>query len=310
VRFKTDGTPDVDFGTGGQVQLGLGPSAGAFTRLRAVAVQPDGGIVVAGIVGVAGGDYDAVVARLAPGGGLDNSFGMGDGRIRVPLGPGIDGFAALGLQPDGRIVALGATAQGSAYIATFVRLTSAGLLDNTFDGDGIISIDVWDVGNDTMGYEWGASIAFQPDGKIVVAGSAWSGTGFNACLVRLNGNDGSRDAGFGANGVKVVSLAPGHFDRMIGLALQPDGKFVLGGSVPLVEGSSNFDAVVARFGSSGGLDFGFGTGGVTTRELGGDIKAIDQPRAIALDADGRIVTAGFFLTAPGPEMLLLARFWP
>jgi len=190
-----------------------------------------------------------------------------------------------------------------------VRLTSAGLLDNTFDSDGKISIDVWDVGN-APDYEWGASMAFQPDGKIVVAGSAWSATGQDACLVRLNGSDGSRDAGFGINGVKVVSLAPGHYDRVIGLALQPDGKFVLGGSVPIAAGSSNFDAVVARFGSSGVLDLGFGTGGVTTRELGGDIKAIDQPRAIALDADGRIVTAGFFLNAPGPEMLLLARFWP
>jgi len=96
VRLKTDGTPDLEFGTGGRVQLGLGPSAASFTRLMAVAVQPDSGIVVAGIAAESGGDFDAVMARLAPGGGLDNSFGMGDGRVRVSLGPGIDGFVAAG----------------------------------------------------------------------------------------------------------------------------------------------------------------------------------------------------------------------
>jgi uncharacterized delta-60 repeat protein len=219
----------------------------------------------------------------------------------------------LALQPDGRIVAFGGTQVGSASIATIVRLTSAGALDDTFDADGKMSIDTWELGNDTADYEWELLIAFQPDGnggKIVAAGSSMSGTGPNASVVRLNGSDGSRDTGFGTNGVKVVSLAPGHFDRVDGLALQPDGKFVLGGSVPSAAGSSNFDAVVARFGSSGVLDLGFGTGGVTARELGGDVQAIDQPRAIALDADGRIVTAGFSLIAPGPEKLLLARFWP
>jgi uncharacterized delta-60 repeat protein len=309
VRFNADGTTDLGFGTGGRVELGLGPSEAAFTNLRAVVVQPDGGIVVAGIASVVDGDFDAVVARLAPGGGLDNSFGIGNGRIQLPLGPGIDGFAALGLQPDGRIVAFGTTEQGSANIATFVRLTSAGLPDSTFGADGKILIDSWEA-RDATGYLWGASVAFQPDGKIVAAGSAFSGTGDNACLVRLNGSEGSRDTGFGPDGVKVVSLTPGRFDRVIGLALQPDGKLVLGGSVPIAASSSNFDAVVARFGSSGLLDLGFGTGGITAREIATEVNAIDQPRAIALDADGRIVTAGFFLSAPDPEKLLLARFWP
>src|ERR1043166_4782827 len=72
VRFKPDGTPDLTFGKAGRVQLSLGPTEPSFSRLRAVAVQPDGGIVVAGIVSIAGGDFDAVVARLGPAGGLDH----------------------------------------------------------------------------------------------------------------------------------------------------------------------------------------------------------------------------------------------
>jgi len=304
-RFKTDGIPDPAFGTGGRVELDLS-AAGHFNRAKAVAVQADGGIVVAGIYEL-GGSFDPVVARLAPGGGLDNSFGM-NGRVRVPLGSGIDGFAALRVQSDGRILAVGTTSSGTTDLVTLVRLTSGGLLDSTFDSDGKLLINGWEIGDPID--DWQTAIAFQPDGKIVVAGSAWSGAGFDACLLRVNSNDGSPDAGFGTNGVKVVSLAPGHLDRLTGLALQPDGKLVLGGSVPIAAGSTNYDAVAARFSSEGVLDFGFGAGGIATHELGGDVNATDQPRAIALDADGRIVTGGFSLAAPGPEQLLLARFWP
>ena len=77
VRFNADGSPDLGFGTGGHVQLDLN-AAGApkFTALNAVAVQPDGGIVVAGRTedGVTTTNIDAVVARLAPTGALDSSF--------------------------------------------------------------------------------------------------------------------------------------------------------------------------------------------------------------------------------------------
>jgi uncharacterized delta-60 repeat protein len=312
MRFNTDGSRDPAFGTNGRVQLELN-AAGAiqFTGLHGAAVQPDGGIVVAGIVTTAtSSDFEAVVARLAPNGGLDNSFGTGEGRIQVPFGPGVDGFAALALQPDGKIVVAGTTAQGSANISMFARLTTAGRLDTSFNTDGAISIDLGDMGASGGDLAFGTSIAFQPDGKLVATGSASSGAGFDACIVRLNGTDGLPDSGFGVSGVKVVSLASGHVDRIVGLALQPDGKFVLGGSVPNAAVSTNFDVVLARFGSSGALDFGFGTGGVVTRELSGVTDASDQPLSIRLDADGRILITGSFSAAAGAEKLLLARYWP
>ena len=60
---------------------------------------------------------------------------------------------------------------------------------------------------------FGAAVKVQADGKIVAAGGASAGGGSDACLVRLNGNDGSLDTGFGSSGVKVVSLGSGPTPR-------------------------------------------------------------------------------------------------
>jgi hypothetical protein len=66
----------------------------------------------------------------------------------------------------------------------------------------------------------------------------------------------------------------------------------------------------ARFRSDGSFDLGFGTGGVAIRELSGIANATDEPHAIALDADGRIVLAGSVVLPGASSKLLLARFWP
>ncbi len=314
VRFNVDGSPDLGFGTGGHVQLDLN-AAGApkFTALNAVVVQPDGGIVVAGRTedGVTTTNIDAVVARLAPTGALDNSFGT-MGHTTVPFGPAGDRFLSLALQPDGRIVAVGASVvpvgQGTSNIAAFARFNTDGRLDSSFSGDGFFTIDVGDKVTNGSDFVFGAAVRIEPDGKIVAAGGASAGGGSDACLVRLNGNDGSLDNGFGSNGVKVVSLGSGNVDFVNALAIQPDGKFVIAGGT--LNGGSNTDSFVARFGTDALLDLGF-AGGFVPHDIGDTVDAIDQLQGIALDADGRIVATGYYFSGPNTlQKVTVARFWP
>jgi uncharacterized delta-60 repeat protein len=145
-----------------------------------------------------------------------------------------------------------------------------------------------------------AGAVFQPDGKIVVAGNT---------LIRFQGDvimgpftlpdkfavtrfnpDGSLDATFGTGGQVLAGFGSGQSggtlgDVANGVALQPDGKIVVAGSVPRPATSAH-DFVLIRFNADGSLDTGFGTGGlVTVSHTGG-------AGAVAVQPDGKIVTLG------------------
>jgi uncharacterized delta-60 repeat protein len=141
------------------------------------------------------------------------------------------------------------------------------------------------------------------DGKLVAAGSA----GVGICLVRLNTSDGSPDTSLGSDGVKVVLLGSGtgsNASSIAGFAIQPDGKFVIGGA--LLNGST-LDAIVARFGAGGTLDLGFSGGFVSY-----NASTINLFQALAMDTDGRIVSAGFTGASldGAHDQLALVRYWP
>src|SRR5947199_852342 len=129
-RYRADGSVDLTFGSGGRVVTDFGGDDTAF----ALAVQPDGKIVVAG-VSTGGGTMDFALARYDSDGALDTTFGSG-GRVVTDLGGngGNDEAFALVVQPDGRLVAAGAsTAAGSLDFAfALARYNTDGTLDATF----------------------------------------------------------------------------------------------------------------------------------------------------------------------------------
>jgi uncharacterized delta-60 repeat protein len=266
--LEPQGTEDTSFGSGGRSLIDLGDRRGDDFG-DAVALQPDGKIIVAGVHRATGGNSNFAVARLlVPQGTLDPSYGLGDGWSNVEFG-GTDRGSAVALQPDGKIVVAGSrNANGTNDFAVTRLLEPQGTEDTSFgEGNGRSLTDFG-------GEDSGSAVALQPDGKIVVAGRS----GGNFAVARLQPN-GSPDTTFGPGGKSIVDFLGD--DEGNAVALQRDGKI-------LVAGWSDDNFAVARLQPNGLLDSTFGTGGKSIVDFGG----IDRGYAVALQPDGRIVVAG------------------
>jgi len=171
-RLNTDGSIDNSFGTNGIASTTFGSVNAAY----AVALQPDGKIVVAGSSGPAS-QHDFAVARFDSDGSLDNSFGTG-GKVLTTIGGADDRARSAAVQPDGKILLAGWThVSGLDYDFAVVRYNSDGTLDASFGmgGKTITSI--------TNNIDRAYSVGLQPDGKVIAAGSAVT-TGKPFALVR------------------------------------------------------------------------------------------------------------------------------
>ncbi|MBN9523248.1 hypothetical protein J0H58_32830, partial [bacterium] len=272
------GALDPSFGTAGRVVT----SAGGAEAASAVAVQPDGKIIVAGSTTQ---NNDIVLARYNPDGSLDATFN-GSGTFQFTFG-GIDTAAALALQPDGMIVVVGATdANGNPDFAAARVLANGTGLDTTFSGDGKVIVP-FDRGGANA--DRATAVALQADGRIVVVGSVQAGaTDFDFGLLRLTAA-GAPDASFGGSGLGVVAFNLGgtNDDRATGVAVAPGGAIVVGGYAETAAGSHDF-AAVRLLAADGSPDATFNGDGKATIDLGGD----DVANAVAVRADGRVVLAG------------------
>jgi len=293
VRLNPDGRHDIEFGAGGAETFTL--EGADFTNVMAVAVDQDGSVIVTGDTG-----GRAFVARITPAGMLDPRFNVSGYTIVEALGPNAR-FFAVAVQPDGRIVAAGfGTPPSSNTLTAFARFNRDGRLDDSFNSSGLL---VANIHNDSN-FKNSASIAFQRDGKIVVAGGTSISVGLGGGVARLS-VDGTLDTTFGIGGSIGLHLDDPNFAT--GLAIQPDGKYVIVGGAPVGGVQSAF---VARYDTDMRLDPTFGHDGITTPILG---SAASQFQAVAIDADGRIIATGFRRGPPdfsSPDEVLLYRFWP
>jgi uncharacterized delta-60 repeat protein len=239
-------------------------------------------------------------AHASPG-DLDPGFGTG-GKVITKVGAaaGIDMVKSTAVQTDGKILVVGYVFNGTTNVFAVARYHgkaatgTPGTLDTGFGTGGIVTTPI---GRSA----YGNSVAVQPDGKIVVAGDIYTGTSGNwdFALARYHGNaatgtPGTLDTGFGTGGIVTTDIGPG-YDIVSSVALQADGKIV-------VAGDSSASFTLARYhgdaatGTPGTLDTGFGTGGIAT--VGSIFGGCSS---MALQADGKIVLAGFARTpiAPG-----------
>jgi uncharacterized delta-60 repeat protein len=258
------GLLDPSFGSGGIVLTPLGTS-GAL--VHGVAVQPNGKIVVAGSA-VAGGQDVFAVTRYNANGTLDSSFHH-TGEALTPFGAAASAAYAVALQPDGKIVVVGMAGTHFAL----ARYNADGSLDPAFGHGGQV------VTAFTASTAFANAVALEADGKILVAGDADS----SFAIARYNA-DGSIDTHFAFGGLELVHFNTGEADAR-GVALEPDGKAVVAGTVS--NGYWNSFAV-ARLNADGTLDRSFGGWGGTTFSFAPNEAAA----GLALPGGGKILVAG------------------
>lgn len=173
-RILSDGSLDTTFD----------PGSGPNSVVHAIAIQPDGRIVIGGNFASYNGTGRNRFARVEPDGNLDTGFGLGTAASNT--------IFTLGLQPDGKILAGGLfTSFNGISSNRIVRTEPNGTLDSTFDigsgfTDGMVN-----------------SISLQADGKVVVGGSFSSYNGNSANrIVRISSDgifDPTFDTGTGVN---------------------------------------------------------------------------------------------------------------
>lgn len=277
VRLNSDGSLDTTFDGDGRVTIDI--SGGSDDRASGVDVLSDGRIVIGGSTG-SFSDRDFAAVLLNPNGSLDTSF-AGDGKAAVDIsGAGSDDEpVGLVVQPDDLVVLAGTTGKDFAAI----RLKTDGSLDSGFDADGKVTVNVNTnvIGDST---DEAFSVAIQTDGKILIAGRAFTGFDSNgsAAVVRLS-TDGTLDATFDTDGKFVQDLDGGR-ETLGGIAVQADGKI-------LVAGDQGRDFLAFRLTSTGALDATYGTGGKVLVDLVGN-EVSDRARGLVIQPDGLAIIAG------------------
>lgn len=272
-RYRPNGTLDPGFANAGTALTGFGRE---FQSASAVAITPGGRIVVAGSASN-GVTSRSAMARYLSDGRLDRGFG-GDGRVTTEVSRSGEQFTDVAVQPDGRIVAAG-WAEGSLVpMFSAARYTTAGRLDPSFGGHGVVRVDV------AVGADRARAIALQSDGKIVLAGVASAGGRGEWGLIRL-GPRGHLDPAFGNHGRFVTDFGPG-FDEADAVAVQANGRLLVTGRIR--EGNKD-DIGVLRLKPDGGHDRTFAAGGRALTDVAG---GSDSGRDLTIASNGKIVVTG------------------
>ncbi|MBV9291038.1 MAG: hypothetical protein JO222_01215, partial [Frankiales bacterium] len=335
-RFTAGGNLDIGFGSQGRVTTSIPGYTKA--QAQAVAVQPDGRIVVVGWASNST-NADFAVARYLPTGKLDRTF-ANHGTFTIGLTANNDFARAVAIQRDGRILVAGVAHFNTSDDTTVIRLTKTGAWDKTFNdlgGEGGVASTT---GRYSDRNDAATTMRIAHDGDIVIGGYETESSHTNGMVVELT-SAGAFDMTFGDHGIQVVenaavssdvtAVAPlrdgrllvggvihgpddhsflfrlhaggtpdGSFqaagingssvtsDTVRTIDVQPNGKFVTTGNVV---DSNGTDVTVYRHNQNGSADSSFGTAGVPRIAVSG---AAGDSAGAAIDSAGRIVVAGLF----------------
>ncbi len=269
-RLRPDGSVDTSFDT----SSAHGAGAGA---VYALALQADGKVLIGGGFSSVGGTNYSRIARLNTNGTVDVTFNPGTGITNS----GYPFVLALGVQSDGRVIVGGSFAAINGVFRNYLaRLNTNGSVDTTFDA-GLAG---------PAGFVGVYSVAVLPQDKIVIGGNFSSANGYSRNgIARLNA-DGSVDDTFNPG------LGVGGFSgRVLALAVQGDGKVIIGGEFAYVNGTNRSD--VARFNADGTLDLTFNPG------TGADFTVY----GVASQPDGKALIGGNFYHFNGTNIRGIAR---
>jgi uncharacterized delta-60 repeat protein len=279
--YGPPGSLDTSFASGGKVVLPVGTSDDYG---YAMALQPDGKIVVAGRAAENRGDFALI--RLDRDGTLDPTFGpaTSPGKVLTDFAGASETAYAIAVQADGKIVVAGTTTlTASGQDFALARYLPDGSLDAGFGSGGKVTT-AFSADSDTA-----YALLVQADGKIIVGGDTNKGssaTGVDFALARYDAS-GALDPSFGSGGKVITSLAAySGRDSIYALSFQE-----LEGEARILAAGGEGDFSVARYRANGALDVSFGAAGTgkVTALMG---SVIGAARAVRATADGKVVLAG------------------
>ncbi len=280
-QFTSDGSLDTTFDGDGVLKFG--------GLVKTSFIQPDGKIIAAGSTGI-----QFLVMRFATDGSRDVTFSL-DGSVETGFGPSIDEAKGSVLQPNGKLIVVGQSLRAFGI----ARYNANGSPDLRFSQDGRTTIDF----GPTTAESGAADVAVQPDGKIIVVGfvrfkgsTSWSS---QFAVVRLN-VDGSLDTTFSGDGIAITDV--GDFGSANAIALQTDGRIVVGGS-----GFGQY-FTLARYNTDGSPDRTFSGDGIAKIAGVNNASSISEVRILP---DGKLLAVGNFFTYNSSKYgsaLMLARF--
>jgi uncharacterized delta-60 repeat protein len=290
-RYNLDGSLDTSFGDPDPTNppLRRGYVVTSFTTgsnyAHAMLLQPDGKMVIGG------SGSGMSVARYNSDGTLDTGFGSG-GKVMVDFGSSAV-VQQLALQSDGKLVLAGQAGSPSGF--GIARLNTNGSLDSSFGTGGKLIANP-STAKRGSGFGWALAIQRIPattgEERILVGGYSSSGSSAPTewTLMRFRSN-GATDTTFGTSG-RVTTAFLGFGDQIRRLAIDSSNRIIAAGLTRTATDSCGgyvVDFAVVRYTQDGALDGTFAGGKQTVDVYGG----MDQLYGMALQADGKIVLAGY-----------------
>ncbi|HEX8197260.1 MAG TPA: FG-GAP-like repeat-containing protein [Pyrinomonadaceae bacterium] len=286
INSNAAGALDPTFGANGRAATTVGSGA----RAKAVAIQPDGKIVVVGDVVRSASQRDVALVRYNANGTPDLSFGE-NGRVIVAISNRNEVINAVAIDGNGRIVVAGSIEPSDDTPVTdflIVRFTPNGALDTTFGNGGAVTVDQGSI--DSFN-----AVAIQSNGRIVAAGGT-SDRGY-AAVIGFTPN-GTIDQSFGDFGLNFFDV-PAMMDEQVQvIALRPNGRILVGGQGQVTVPHPGTSSFLAEFDANGEMVQDFGTSGIVRFwagfiPFGFDMAILPDGSVLAVsDKLYRISTAG------------------
>ena len=295
VRYRADGTLDTSFnGTG----IIISSFSSGYDEATAVAIQPDGKIVVGGYaVSVGTTNSDFMLLRYNLNGTLDTSFGIEGVVLTEFVNNSNDHIADIVIQPDGKIVAVGSTQPTSGWNEmAFARYNPNGSLDIGFGNNGKI-VTQFGVGDD-----YATEVALQSDAKIVIIGRYSSTVTNRIAILRFN-PDGTPDTTLDNDGILLFNSIPPDLIFGMSLIVQPDNKMIA--AVTFRNNNNNQDFALIRLNVDGTADQTFGSDGVVITQVG---NFNDELGDALLLPDGKILVGGGSISPPSNKNFSLVKY--
>ncbi len=313
-RLTAAGSIDTSFGSNGTETipvLTVGGTTYNVVDADDIAVDSNGKIdILATVDNSSTFDNEWMVARLNSNGSVNTSFGTsGFELIDFATSSSTQynlSASSLAIGPDGKIVAVGSTSTSTTNGEVFAvaRLNTNGLLDTSFNGTGMATVD-FKVGGSSGESDTTSAVVVQPDDKIVVVGSAQlpstsnsNGTPSDLAVARLNAN-GTLDTSFNGNGLVAFNEDLGggsSMDSGNAVALQGTQIVIAGSSQEISQSTSSptvEDLTVTRLNANGSFDTSFNGSGKYLLSLNqGGIAFTTSASAVTVQSDGSLLVGG------------------